>query len=416
MTTYEHYLRESAVSRKTIDVFLDENEPTWAKYDGEVGYTLGRYMPRDGIDGSSTISTSQDNGQRSSRLYAEQRCRINTYGNSFTQCHQVSDGETWQEYLAAHLGEPIRNFGMGGFGVYQAYRRMRRVETSPLGAKYAILYIWGDDHCRSVMRCRHAATHRWWNDENGRMFHGNFWSNVEMDLVSGSFTERDSLLPTPESLYKMCDAEFMVEALSDDLMVMLYAMERSDVEGDVAALKALAECLGVEGIDESDPDARRASVSALMRAYGFAASRYVVNEVGAFLREYDKQLMISLLCPTATDQVLRGHKRYDREFVDYLRAAGYLVFDMNEVHREDFKAFNLSVDEYRKRYWIGHYSPAGNHFFACSIKGMIADWLDPKPVTYRSDERIQDFEGYLPDVATGGGEPGVGVPAPHRCG
>ena len=143
MTTYEHYLRESAVSRKTIDVFLDENEPTWAKYDGEVGYTLGRYMPRDGIDGSSTISTSQDNGQRSSRLYAEQRCRINTYGNSFTQCHQVSDGETWQEYLAAHLGEPIRNFGMGGFGVYQAYRRMRRVETSPLGAKYAILYIWG---------------------------------------------------------------------------------------------------------------------------------------------------------------------------------------------------------------------------------------------------------------------------------
>ena len=101
--------------------------------------------------------------------------------------------------------------------------------------------------------------------------------------------------------------------------------------------------------------------------------------------------------------MLRGHKRYDREFVDYLRAAGYLVFDMNEVHREDFKAFNLSVDEYRKRYWIGHYSPAGNHFFACSIKGMIADWLDPKPVTYRSDERIQDFEGYLPDVATGGG-------------
>jgi hypothetical protein len=48
--------------------------------------------------------------------------RINTYGNSFTQCHQVSDGETWQEYLAAPLGEPIRNFGVGGHGVFQAYR------------------------------------------------------------------------------------------------------------------------------------------------------------------------------------------------------------------------------------------------------------------------------------------------------
>ena len=44
----------------------------------------------------------------------EKACRINTYGNSFTQCHQVSNGEAWQEDLAAHMGEPIRNFGMGG--------------------------------------------------------------------------------------------------------------------------------------------------------------------------------------------------------------------------------------------------------------------------------------------------------------
>jgi hypothetical protein len=48
----------------------------------------------------------------------------------FHACHQVSDNETWQEYLAGHLGEPIRNFGMGGFGVYQAYRRMIREEQT----------------------------------------------------------------------------------------------------------------------------------------------------------------------------------------------------------------------------------------------------------------------------------------------
>ena len=63
-------------------------------------------------------------------MYKDKPCRINTYGNSFTLCHQVSDGETWQEYLAGHLGEPIRNFGMGGFGVYQAYRRMVREEQT----------------------------------------------------------------------------------------------------------------------------------------------------------------------------------------------------------------------------------------------------------------------------------------------
>ena len=29
----------------------------------------------------------------------------------------MNDGETWQEYLAAHLREPIRNYGVGGYSV-----------------------------------------------------------------------------------------------------------------------------------------------------------------------------------------------------------------------------------------------------------------------------------------------------------
>ena len=60
--------------------------------------------------------------------------------------------------LAGHLGEPIRNFGMGGFGVYQAYRRMIREEQTASSVEYLIFYIWGDDHVRSLLRCRHAAT------------------------------------------------------------------------------------------------------------------------------------------------------------------------------------------------------------------------------------------------------------------
>ena len=403
MISYEEFLRTAAVPRETIDRFLDEGTPTWARYDPEVGYTLGRYLPRDGVDGSWTISTAQDNGQRTARAYAERPCRLNTYGNSFTQCHQVSDGETWQEYLAAHLGEPVRNFGMGGFGTYQAYRRMRRTEDGELGARYVLLYIWGDDHCRSVMRSRHAATHRVWDDQNGFMFHGNFWANVEMDLDTGQFVERDSLLPTPESLYRMCDADYMIEALRDDLMVMLYGMERFDIEGDLDRLSRLADHLGVPAIDTDDADTRVASIGRLKLAYGFAASRYIVTEVERFLRERDKELLVCLLCPTATDQVLRGHERYDQGFADHLHAAGYRVFDMNEEHRADYAAFNLSVDDYRKRYWIGHYSPAGNHFFAYSLKNTVVDMLDPKPLTYRGEEMaVPDFAGYLPDTATTG--------------
>ena len=400
MINYKQFLAEAAVPRETIDRFLDESEPTWAQFDPEVGYTLGRFLPHDGLHDSWTISTSLDNGQRTPWLYADQLCRLNTYGDSFTQCHQVSDGETWQEYLAAHLGEPVRNFGMGGFGVNQAYRRMRRVETSDLGAEYVILYIWGDDHCRSVMRSRHAATHRVWDDQNGRLFHGNFWANIEIDLTTGQFTERPNLCPTPDALLQMCDPDFMVESLHDDLMVMLYAMERFDVEGDMPLLNQLAHHLSEAPIDTSDPQTTLEGVTRLKLAYGFAASRYLVDQAQQFLDGLGKQLLVCLLCPTATNQVLNGQPRYDQAFADHLREADFRVFDMNEIHGEDFGDFNLSVDDYRRRYWIGHYSPAGNHFFAYYLKNTVVDWLEPKPRTYRGDTMaMSDFSGYLPDTA-----------------
>jgi hypothetical protein len=42
MISYEQYLRESAVPTAVIDVFLAQSQPTWARFDPEVGYLLGR--------------------------------------------------------------------------------------------------------------------------------------------------------------------------------------------------------------------------------------------------------------------------------------------------------------------------------------------------------------------------------------
>ena len=104
MQTYRDYLRQSAVPKQIIDVFLDPDQPSWAQFDPELGYVLANSLPRDGIDGSATISTVQKNGARTNHLYTDHPCRINTYGNSFTQCHQVSDSETWQSYFICAFG------------------------------------------------------------------------------------------------------------------------------------------------------------------------------------------------------------------------------------------------------------------------------------------------------------------------
>ncbi|NJO91611.1 MAG: hypothetical protein HC831_23590 [Chloroflexia bacterium] len=229
--SYAQYLRNSAVPKKELDIFLNSN--SWAQFDPEVGYILGNSMPHDGIDNSYTLSTVMKDGKRTNKIYADKPCRINTYGDSFTHCHQVSDAETWQEYLAGHLGEPIQNFGMGGFGVYQAYRRLLRREKVDKDSKYVILYMWGDDYIRSVFRCRYVTYYSRWNNYGGYMFHGNFWSNIEMDINTGQLVEMKNRISNKEDVYKMTDPEFMYENLKDDLMVQLQLLSFDMVNADV---------------------------------------------------------------------------------------------------------------------------------------------------------------------------------------
>ncbi len=396
--SFEEYIKNSALQKSEIDVFLDPDQHSWAQYDPELGYILGNDMPGDGLDNSHTISTVGPDGARTRHNYAERPCRINTYGDSFTLCHQVSDGETWQEYLAAHLGEPIRNYGMGGYGAYQAYRRMIREEQTKNKAEYIIFYIWGDDHQRSLLRCRYVSFYPDWDNRGGRSFHNNFWPHLEMNLQTGQLEEKENLLSTPESLYKMTDPDFMYENAKDDLMLQMTVFLNRGIDGlQRERLSRLADILGLNSLDLSDEDHLKKNITKLRDAYGFAATKYVLQKVKSFAEDNDKQLLVILFDPyRVTKSLIKNGTRYDQEIVDYIEANDFYYFDMNVVHAEDFKSFNLSLDDYFKRYFIGHYSPAGNHFFAFSIKDKIVNWLDPKPITYRGEgQNMDDFDGYL---------------------
>lgn len=396
--SFEQYLRESAVSKEVIDRFLQG--PSWAQYDSELGYILGSYLPQDGLDNSATISTVQANGARTSFMYAGKKCRINTYGDSFTQCHQVSDGETWQEYLAGHLGEPIRNFGMGGYGVYQSYRRLVREERTDHGAQYVIFYIWGDDHIRNLLRCRHAIIFRWWNDQGGRAFHNNFWPNVELDLSTGQFVEKENLLPTRETLYQMTDPQRMVELLKDDLALQLFAFKLGlirDVDRErIGKLAALLQF----SLDWDRTADLRTQAGELLDRYSLRSTLFVLEKTREFTEKSGKKLLVVLFDPYRVMNELRqGGKRFDQPVVDYLVREKVNYFDMNVVQLRDFEKYKLPYQDYMKQYFIGHYTPHGNHFFAYAIKDQVVQWLDPKPITYQKlDPATVDFKGYLPDI------------------
>jgi len=85
----------------------------------------------------------------------------------------------------------------------------------------------------------------------------------------------------------------------------------------------------------------------------------------------------------AMTEMLKSGTRHDQEIVDYLVKERFDYFDMNEGHFRDFKKYSVPFDEYMKVYFIGHYNPRGNHFFAYSVKDTVVKWLDLKPITYR---------------------------------
>ena len=58
------------------------------------------------------------------------------------------------------------------------------------------------------------------------------------------------------------------------------------------------------------------------------------------------------------------------------------VVDGLQKHVEDYAAYGCTPDEYVQRFYIGHYNPRGNHFFAFAIKDDLVSWLDPRPPAY----------------------------------
>jgi len=382
----QEFLTALTYTRKEVDTFLDSSQPNFARFDEELGYLLRDHVMKNGVDGSRSIVTFAKTGERTMINYAHLACRINAYGDSFTQGFQVSDGETWPEYLAAHLGEPIRNFGIGGYGVYQAYRRMLREEVTSARANCILLNIYGmDDHLRSIDAWRWLRFGERWRGVPGalHLFHGNPWVHARLNFVTDELEEKPNLFPSPGSLYDLTNPDRVIESFRNDLIVKLLASERLGVPFDTKELVPIAEKLGVL-LDFSSPQATAQTARELLIQYGLRVSMKIVEKARTFAEQQGSKLMVLLSYDTGSVRLAcEGSPREDRVFVDFLKDHDIPLVDSLAKHVEDFRAFNLSAQEYVNRYYIGHYKPQGNHFFAFAIKDAVVDWLDPKPLSYR---------------------------------
>ena len=222
-----------------------------------------------------------------------------------------------------------------------------------------------------------------------------------MDLQTGRFIEKENLLPTRDALYQMTDPQRMVELLKDDVALQLMSFKQGLIRDlDRKTTNELAKCLEYS-VDWSQESELPAAAGKLLDRYSLRATQFVLEKARDFARHNGKELLVVLFDPyRAMAEMRQSGTRFDQPIVDYLVREKFAYFDMNEVHLRDFQKCNLPYPEYMKQYFIGHYSPRGNHFFAYSIKDKVVEWLDPKPITYqRREPESVDFKGYLPDAS-----------------
>ncbi len=395
--SYKEWIQRRTFPASVIDKYLNAAAPNSAQFDPVVGYIPKTSSSPDGIHGATTWYHYGAYGERRMLQWADRECRINSYGDSFTQGAQVSDGETWQEYLAAHLGEPIRNFGIGGQGAYHAYLRVLEKEQV-VSAKYLTFYIWGDDHHRSIMPWRGFFCYEWLNrPEHRDVFHINPWRHLVIDPYTGNFTEAENFCPTPQSLYRLSDAEFVWENLRDNLVVQLAALAEGIPDVPTEKSEAMAATLELPFDAKKTGDATK-----VYDAIAHNSTLHVLKKLREFTSSTGRELLVLLGGPDGEVRKYLHTKQKHPDLervIQYLQEEGMLYRDGLDLHAEDYANFNLSPEAYTDRFYNGHYRPAGNHFFAFGLREQVVNWMQPRPLAYRAHQKAHDYTSYLPEAA-----------------
>ena len=401
----ERLLRQTTYRKIDIDNFLNPLGNSWSSFDPELGYLPRTVVMQDGIDGSHSSYTYPAGGWRKMIQAADQPCRINTYGNSYAQCQQVSDGETWQEALAAHFGEPLRNFGVGGYGVHQACRRARRMESGKAGAPYLILNIYDDDHVRNLDATRWVRT---FADaappppDRPIMLHGIPWTHVRFDLTTSRFVDQPGPCPNEAALRALCDPEHYIRLFARDQIVRMFMVERGaePPAADLKEFESLAEALGIS-VDLRTPATRRTEMRRLRLQVGIRATEHILTETQSWLATLGRRLLILLTYRESfVVDAINAKPRTDQHLLDFLVRRNIPFVDTRDLHIADYAAYRLSPEAYITRFYIppcaaavfGHYTPLANAWFAHAIKPAVLNWLTPPPPAYRPPDACRPPE------------------------
>jgi len=377
------YLRSIIPGRQRVEDFItgeygprDKRPGEIFQYDSELGWVHHEAIGSAGVDRSKAFYSYESDGARKVINFPYKPSRIRTYGNSFTHCSQANNNETWEEYLAAHIQEPVRNYGVGGHSVYQAYRRMLKVEKKISGG-YVILNIWDDDHYRNLdawrsirfgygSRCGFTLPH------------------LSVNVAKGSSKQIENISKRPKDLYKLCDENYLWRTFKDDpILKMVMAARKGGRNISETLINPVAVTFGIPDEKIADTEAAK-KIKKIHTEAALFATQNVVTWAQEFAKDTRKKLMIMLTFGRGNvAKHLSGEPRFDQGFVEWLKDKSYTFIDMRDAFAADYKKYKVDIEQYLAPFYNGHHTPRGNFFTAWAIKDRIIQWLNPKPLPYR---------------------------------
>jgi hypothetical protein len=335
-------------------------ETSYIIHDPELGWTI---KP----NGFTELYRANSHGIRGTREFTpiadSHSLRIATFGDSFTHGDDVPNEDTWQETLMrAQLGIEVLNFGVGGFGIDQAYLRYLK-EGRRFRPHVVLIGFMSENIARSV-----------------NVFRPYYRPHTDTPLSKPRFTVTDGALRlAPNPLPDLGDYRLLMESPAPMLKALgtndwfahhRYRRSRWDLLPSVRLFKIMTLKFRMDNAFSYSPDTE-----------AFQVSLEVLTQ---FYRtvEADHAQPFILLFPNGFDysQVSQGlAKRYTPLF-DALIKRGMRVIDLGNAL--DLQHPSPEVAEIFRR---GHYTKDGNRLVAEYLRDVLAKSLekDASPVNHK---------------------------------
>lgn len=331
--------------RKILTKFL-KGKTNYIEFSSLLGWTIKK-------NGASKIYQANSHGIRSSREYEltppDDVLRIATFGDSFTNCTDVNNEETWQaslEKIALNL--EVLNFGVGGYGLDQAYLRYLEMGLQHKPHIVFIGYLSKDIF-------RHVNTFRpfYFPDTSLPLTKPRFIiDNEELSLIPNpmdSLVDYNMLLLQPkETLAKIGENDFFY--------AKGYKSSKFDFSPTVRFFK-----LAVNNFSNSS------TKSIVEASEAFELTMKIFDKFHASVSNNNALPIIVIFSDIAdlTSYQYSKTKSYS-SLIAYFDSKGYQYIDLMEIFDKTGKDYKL-----KKLFVNGHYSPFTNTLVAKHIQSYL---------------------------------------------